>query len=81
MVAECSIRFELGFCAVVHGSSCPRFNSVGPKCTSLSLDCSWLSCFERKSYRRMCHVAMVMVVLQSDCNTAPVVSAPPKCFL
>ena len=37
--------------------------------------------FERKSYRRMCHVAMVMVVLQSDCNTAPVVSAPPKCFL
>ena len=27
------------------------------------------------------HVAMVMVVLQSDCSTAPVVSAPHKCFL
>ena len=44
MVTECSIRFELGSCAAVHGSSCARFNCVGSGCTSPSLDCSWLPC-------------------------------------
>ena len=86
IVAECCIRFELGSCAVVLDSSCIRFNSAGSKCTSLFLDCSWLPCLERKSYRRMCWPscnghAMVMVVLRSGCTTAHVVSAAHEGFL
>ena len=54
MVAEWGTRFELGSCAILHGSSRARFNFVGSKCTNLSLDCFWLPCLEREYYRRMC---------------------------
>ena len=40
IVAKCGIRFELRSCAAAQGSICARFNCVGARCTSLSLECS-----------------------------------------
>ena len=65
MVAEWGTRFELGSCAILHGSSRARFDFVGSKCTSLSLDCFWLPCVEREYYRRMCWLSC------SDGNGGP----------
>ena len=65
--AECSIRFELGSFAVAHISSCAGLNCRGCRCTSLSLDCSWLPCLSVD-----CRVLVVVVFLQTSCSATPV---------
>ena len=76
MVAECSIRFELGHGSIVLDLTMWDLNAqvclwTVPGCHVLNASLTG-GCVDR-------HVAMVMVVLQSACSTAPVVSAP--CFL